>query len=97
MHISGIVIGVICFLCIGIFHPIVIKAEYYLSVRCWPVFLAAGILFLLLSLHIGNVIASAACGVAGFSCFWSIHELKEQEKRVARGWFPENPKRGKKK
>ncbi|MFQ8841056.1 MAG: DUF4491 family protein [Clostridium fessum] len=27
-------------------------------------------------------------GVLGVSCFWSIKELKEQEKRVAKGWFP---------
>lgn len=26
--------------------------------------------------------------VLGVSCFWSIKELKEQEKRVAKGWFP---------
>ena len=27
-------------------------------------------------------------GVLCVSCFWSIKELKEQEKRVAKGWFP---------
>ena len=27
-------------------------------------------------------------GILGVSCFWSIKELKEQEKRVAKGWFP---------
>ena len=26
-------------------------------------------------------------------CLWSIRELKEQAKRVERGWFPKNPKR----
>ncbi|OYP40493.1 hypothetical protein CG709_05125 [Lachnotalea glycerini] len=29
----------------------------------------------------------------GFSCFWSVQELVEQEKRVEKGWFPKNPKR----
>lgn len=28
-----------------------------------------------------------------FSFFWSILEVFEQEKRVLKGWFPENPKR----
>ena len=31
--------------------------------------------------------------VIGFSCFWSIVELKQQTKRVERGWFPKNPRR----
>ena len=31
MNINGIVIGAACFMIIGLFHPIVIKAEYYLS------------------------------------------------------------------
>lgn len=29
MNITGILIGAAAFLCIGVFHPIVIKAEYY--------------------------------------------------------------------
>ena len=32
-------------------------------------------------------------GAAAFSCFWGIHEIIAQEKRVLKGWFPENPKR----
>ncbi|MCQ2117643.1 MAG: DUF4491 family protein [Bacteroidales bacterium] len=32
-------------------------------------------------------------GVVGFSCFWSILELFQQEQRVAKGWFPSNPKK----
>lgn len=28
-----------------------------------------------------------------FSCLWGIHEMFLQEKRVLRGWFPENPAR----
>ena len=31
--------------------------------------------------------------VAGFSSFWAIVELFEQENRVLKGWFPENPDR----
>ncbi|HIT47433.1 MAG TPA: DUF4491 family protein, partial [Candidatus Cryptobacteroides merdipullorum] len=36
---------------------------------------------------------STIAGVAAFSAFWSIVELFEQEKRVRKGWFPENPAR----
>ena len=38
MNYSGLIIAVITFLIIGIFHPIVIKCEYYFGTRCWWVF-----------------------------------------------------------
>ena len=31
MNVSGVIIAAACFLVIGIFHPIVIKAEYHFS------------------------------------------------------------------
>ena len=74
---DGIIIGCISFALIGLFHPIVIWSEYHFSSRCWPAFLLAGL----------------ALGVAGMSCLWSILELKEQEKRVARGWFPKKERK----
>ena len=52
MNFTGIIVGLATFLIIGVFHPIVIKAEYYFSKSCWPVFLAAGILRN--DLHIGK-------------------------------------------
>lgn len=93
MNIYGIIIAAASFIVIGIFHPIVIKAEYYLSARCWPLFLVSGIGFLGASTQVGHVIGSSLLGVVGCSCLWSILELKEQEKRVERGWFPKNPRR----
>lgn len=91
MNIDGIIIGLISFLIIGIFHPIVIKGEYYFSKKIWPVFLIAGIIFLIISLYIENTILTATLGVTGFSCLWSIKELVEQEERVRKGWYPKNP------
>ena len=46
MNFYGVVIAVITFMIIGVFHPIVIKAEYHLTERCWPLFLAAGIVLI---------------------------------------------------
>lgn len=97
MNTLGIVIGIISFLSIGIFHPIVIKAEYFFTYRCWPVFLLAGIGFLVCSLLVEGIVLSCALAVVGFSCLWSILELLEQKKRVEKGWFPANPKRKQKK
>lgn len=91
MNYTGIIVGIATFLIIGVFHPIVIKAEYYLGVRCWWIFLVAGLLAGILSVLIGNLILSTISGVIAFSSFWSIHELKQQRERVRKGWFPEGP------
>lgn len=93
MNLLGIEAAVISFVCIGIFHPVVIKAEYYFSSRCWPAFLAAGAFCCAASLFAESPLLSVALGSLGCTCLWCIIELKEQERRVARGWFPENPKR----
>jgi membrane protein len=90
---QGIIIGFGTFLLIGLFHPIVVKAEYYFSKKIYPLFIVAGVVLLILSYFIKNNIASALLGVAGFSSFWSVIEVFEQEERVAKGWFPKNPKR----
>ena len=45
MNFTGIIVGLATFLIIGVFHPIVIKAEYYLGTKCWWMFLLAGIIF----------------------------------------------------
>ena len=34
-NLSGVVIGALTFLVIGLFHPLVIKGEYYFGVGCW--------------------------------------------------------------
>ncbi|MTK13076.1 MAG: DUF4491 family protein, partial [Clostridiaceae bacterium] len=59
MNFQGVTIGLISFLIIGIFHPIVIKAEYYFSKKIWPVFLIVGIVFIFLSISINTQTLSA--------------------------------------
>ena len=93
MNGHGLLIGVVTFLVIGLFHPLVIKAEYYWGTRSWWLFLLAGIVAAMLSLLIENILLSTICGVFAFSSFWSIKEVFEQEERVLKGWFPKNPKR----
>lgn len=93
MQLKGILIGLISFLSIGLFHPLVIKGEYYFSKNIWPAFGIFGVVMLAVSLRLKNIVASAGAAVIGMASFWSIKELQEQEKRVAKGWFPKNPKR----
>ena len=93
MNPSGIIVGAAVFLSIGICHPAVIKMEYHLGKKSWWIWLAAGLAFCILSLFIDNDVISTIMGGFAFSCLWGIHEMFMQEKRVLRGWFPENPAR----
>lgn len=93
MNSEGLIIGIATFLIIGLFHPLVIKTEYYTGTRLWWVFLLMGIGGVAASLMVANTLVSSLLGVFAFSSFWTIKELFEQEKRVERGWFPRNPKR----
>ena len=93
LNFSGIIIGVVTFLVIGLFHPLVIKAEYYIGVKSWWLFLLLGIVSAVASLLVANLTLSILLGVVAFSSFWSISEVFEQKKRVEKGWFPANPKK----
>ena len=93
MNYHGILLGLATFVCIGLFHPLVIKSEYHFGVRCWPVFLVMGLAGCLGSLLVDSIYLSVLLGVLGFSCFWSILELFQQRKRVSKGWFPKKTKK----
>ncbi len=92
-NLTGIVIGVATFLIIGLFHPLVIKGEYYFGVKIWWVFLLMGLAAIAGSIVVRHLLWSTLLAVWGASSLWSIGELFEQRKRVARGWFPRNPRR----
>ena len=67
--------------------------EYYWGRNSWWVWLVAGLGFSAASLFIQSGIISTIVGGFAFSCLWGIHEMFLQEKRVLKGWFPENPAR----
>lgn len=92
-NLGGLAIGVMTFLIIGVFHPVVVKAEYYFGVRCWWFFLVGGLASAACSVLVDNIYGSVALGVLGFTMLWSVKEIFEQRDRVKKGWFPANPKR----
>lgn len=92
-NLAGLFIGICTFLIIGFFHPIVVKAEYYWGTKSWWIFLILGIVGVVASLAVDNIILSSLLGVFAFSSFWTIKEVFEQEDRVKKGWFPKNPNR----
>lgn len=92
-HILGLTIGVCTFLVIGLFHPVVIKCEYHFGTKCWWWFLLLGVAAVIASIITADIFWSTLLGVVGFSSFWTIKEIFEQEERVKKGWFPRNPRR----
>ena len=91
LHFTGIIIAVSTFIIIGLFHPLVIKTEYYTGTKLWWVFLIAGLVCIGAAACIEQVIVSSLLGVLGASLLWSIGELFAQKKRVEKGWFPKRP------
>ncbi|WP_305386186.1 DUF4491 family protein [uncultured Muribaculum sp.] len=92
-HLLGLVIGICTFLVIGLFHPVVVKCEYRYGTSCWWWVLLLGCACTILSLIVSDILGSTILGVVGFSSFWTIKEIFEQQERVRKGWFPRNPKR----
>ena len=75
---AGLVIGFCTFLIIGIFHPLVVKGEYWFGVRVWWGFLLLGVVTAVASLSVDSLIVSVLLGVTAFSSFWSILEVFQQ-------------------
>lgn len=95
-NLTGLVLGLCSFLIIGLFHPLVIKGEFYFGTRCWWAFLIFGIGSAIGSVCVDGFFGQTLLGVLSFSSFWSILEVFEQRARVEKGWFPSNPKRSSK-
>lgn len=94
MNVQGVLLGILSFLIIGIWHPIVIKGEYHFGRRvCALVFAVIGVVCIVLSLLAENAFVSVAAALFGFSALWGVREVREQEERVKRGWFPKKPGR----
>lgn len=73
-HLGGIAIGICTFLIIGLFHPIVVKAEYYWGTRCWWIFLVLGIAGIIGTVLISDILISSLLGVFSFSSFWTDYQ-----------------------
>ena len=92
-NLTGLTIGLMTFLIIGVFHPLVIKGEYYFGVKCWWAFLVGAVIAGAAALSTTSVLWQSLLGVTAFSCLWSILEVFQQRERVRKGWFPRNPRR----
>lgn len=93
LNFDGIILGVASFLIIMISRYSCITGEYHFTKKIWKLFLIIGISSVAAAFYIPNMLVSGIIAILGFSYLWGIQEVIEQEERVAKGWFPKNPKR----
>lgn len=93
MSFEGLIVGVVTLGIFSLSRWSCIAGEYYFSKRIWIAFLIVGVLAVWGSLRVENLVASSLLSVFGFCYLWGIGEVIAQEKRVARGWYPRNPRR----
>jgi len=92
IYFTGLLLGLLSFLIIGISHPIVIKLEYYKGKKSWWILFSIGLIFSVASLFLSDIL-SIISGVIGFSFFWSTFEMFKQHERVLNGQAKRNPNR----
>jgi hypothetical protein len=93
IQLAGLVVGAYSFFTIIIARWVCIAGEYYISKKLWIGFLIIGIGSLWASLYAESIIWGTILGITGFIYIWGIHEIIEQEERVAKGWYPKHPKK----
>ncbi|MGA2545417.1 MAG: DUF4491 family protein [Rectinemataceae bacterium] len=92
MSLFGPLVGILSLFVIGLGFFWVIRAERSLGWRWWYVFMAAGLVLVLLSIFAASPLLSCILGIAGASLAWGSTELKAQAARVRLGWYPANPR-----
>src|SRR5512141_1725943 len=88
MNYFGLLIGLATLCVIGLGFPLVIRGERLFGYLWWPYMMAAGILFVVISLFIQSDWISVMVGVLGATFIWGSTELKEQAVRTELGWYP---------
>ena len=79
-NLTGLVIGISTFLIIGLFHPVVIKCEYYFGTRCWWIFLIFGVLGIISSLYVRQVLCRLYWGFSPFLLLDDPGDLRTKRK-----------------
>jgi hypothetical protein len=94
-NLTGVIIGAAAFLIIALGRYTTIIAEYYFTKKFWVGFLIIGLTSLVFSIMVNSFALSSILSILGFTYLWGIGEIREQEERVRKGWFPQNPRRKK--
>ncbi len=90
---TGFVLSLTTVATIGIGHVAVRKINYHFGTKLCPLFVAAGLSTLILSLFTSSTLVSGVLGIVGITTLWDAFELVRQEARVRKGHAPKNPNR----
>lgn len=93
MNFFGLTLSILTLFIIGLGFVWVIRGERYFGYLWWPYVMSSGIVIILVSLLISNILVSALLGVFGASLVWGSTELKEQAIRAEIGWYPFNARK----
>ena len=96
-NLTGLIIGICTFLIIGLFHPVVIKAEYYWGTGCWWIFLVLGIVGTVAALWVTNVLWSSLLGVFAFLLSGRSRRFSSRKNECVKGGFPKTQRERKSK
>jgi len=84
VQLARIIIGTATSTLISFLNGAVIKVEYHLGARHWPIFALTGVALVEPSVVVESPLASGILGAAGFAVAWSAPELiKQRERRVS--------------
>jgi uncharacterized membrane protein len=92
MNWTGLLLGAVAFLIIGLCHPLVAKLEYYKGKESWWMLFLPGLIFAGISFFTDKII-SIITGIIAFALFWSVIEIFKQHDRVLKGQAKRNPDR----
>lgn len=76
MEYQGLIIGFSAFLMAMVCRFLIRKYGHILSGRIWPAVLAIGIIAVISSIFINEIIVSVAVAIFGCACLWAIYEKK---------------------
>lgn len=92
LNLSGLIVGSWVFVIIIFARWLCIWGEYHFTKKFWIFFMISGIISLIFSALVENLLISTMISAMGFIFLWGIHETIEQEERVKKGWFPKKQK-----
>jgi hypothetical protein len=64
----------------GVSHIVIIKGEYHLGARWWPLLPIIGPSSILVFMFVESKLLSGILGTIGFVSLWSIYELQKTER-----------------
>jgi len=87
MYFDGIIIGLIAFIMIGLFHPLVIYGEYHFGVKICTLFFCFGIISCIILIIIENKIISATIAIIDFIVFGVYMNCSNRKKELKMAGF----------